>query len=128
MDKDLRIIQNMYWEQTAAMGVEIEISAFQKIKRGVRQACVLSPDLFSLCIELIRRNIKGQPGIRVGGHNINNLKYADDTILISENEKDLKLLNIVESKSKEKGLELNSKKTGYGNQPQGRAPTHQHYY
>ena len=75
-------------------------------------------------------NIEGQPGIRVGGHNINNLRYADDTVLISENEKDLQqLLNIVESKSKEKGLELNSKKnTGYGNQPQGRAPTHQHYY
>ena len=63
-------------------------------------------------------------------HNINNLRYADDTVLISENEKDLQqLLNIVESKSKEKGLELNSKKDrGYGNQPQGRAPTHQHYY
>ena len=46
--KDLRIIKNMYWEQTAAMQVEGEISAFQKIKRGVRQGCVLSPDLFSL--------------------------------------------------------------------------------
>ena len=111
----------MYWEQTAAMRVEGEISAFQKIKRGVRQGCVLSPDLFSLYSEIVMRN--------VGGHNINNLRYADDTVLISENEKDLQqLLNIVESKSKEKGLELNSKKTGYGNQPQGRAPTHQHYY
>ena len=48
----------------------------------------------------------------MGGHNINNLRYADDTVLISENEKDLqRLLNIVDSKSKEKGLELNSKKT-----------------
>ena len=102
----------MYWEQTAAMQVEGEISAFQKIKRGVRQGCVLCPDLFSLYNEIIMRNIEGQPGIRVGGHNINNLRYADDTVLISENEKDLQqLLNIVESKSKEKGLELNSKKT-----------------
>ena len=110
--KDLRIIKNMYWEQTAAMRVEGEISAFQKIKRGVRQGCVLSPDLFSLYSEIIMRNIEGQPGIRVGGHNINNLRYADDTVLISENEKDLQqLLNIVESKSKEKWLELNSKKT-----------------
>ena len=110
--KDLRLIKNMYWEQTAAMRVEGEISAFEKIKRGVRQGCVLSPDLFSLYSEIIMRNIEGQPGIRVGGHNINNLRYADDTVLISENEKDLQqLLNIVESKSKEKGLELNSKKT-----------------
>ena len=85
--KDLRIIKNMYWEQTAAMRVEGEISAFQKIKRGVRQGCVLSPDLFSLYSEIIMRNIEGQPGIRVGGHNINNLRYTDDTVLISENEK-----------------------------------------
>ena len=49
------------------MRVEGEISAFQKIKRGVRQGCVLSPDLFSLYSEIIVRNIKGQPGIRVGG-------------------------------------------------------------
>ena len=61
--KDLRIIKNMYWEQTAAMRVEGEISAFQKIKRGVRQGCVLSPDLFSLYSEIIMRNIEGQPGI-----------------------------------------------------------------
>ena len=67
--------------------VEGEISAFQKIKRGVRQGCVLSPDLFSLYSEIIMRNIEGQPGIRVGGHKINNLRYADDTVLISENEK-----------------------------------------
>ena len=38
--KDLRIIKNMYWEQTAAMRVEGKISAFQKIKRGVRQGCI----------------------------------------------------------------------------------------
>ena len=62
--KDLRIIKNMYWEQTAAMRVEGEISAFQKIKRGVRQGCVLSPDLYSLYSEIIMRYSEGQPGIR----------------------------------------------------------------
>ncbi|GFN99741.1 endonuclease-reverse transcriptase [Plakobranchus ocellatus] len=38
----------MYWEQTAAMRIENKTSTFQDIKRGVRQGCVLSPDLFSL--------------------------------------------------------------------------------
>ncbi|GFO16572.1 catenin (cadherin-associated protein), alpha 3 [Plakobranchus ocellatus] len=51
-------------------------------------------------------------GIKVGGQNINNLRYADDTVLIAENKEDLqKLLNIVDEESRKKGLELNSEKT-----------------
>ncbi|GFO27892.1 endonuclease-reverse transcriptase [Plakobranchus ocellatus] len=46
--KDLRIIKTMYWEQTAAMRIENKTTTFQDIKRGVRQGCALSPDLFSL--------------------------------------------------------------------------------
>ena len=45
--KDLRIVRNIYWEQTAAMRRGNDLSAFQDIKRGVSQGCVLSPDLFS---------------------------------------------------------------------------------
>ncbi|GFO08048.1 retrovirus-related pol polyprotein from type-1 retrotransposable element r2 [Plakobranchus ocellatus] len=102
----------MYWEQTAAMRVENKTSTFQDIKRGVRQGCVLSPDLFSLYSEIIMQNLENHPGIKVDGQNINNLRYADDTVLIAENKEDLqKLLNIVEEKSRKKGLELNSKKT-----------------
>ena len=44
--KDLRIVRNIYWEQTAAMRIGNGLSAFQDITRGVRQGCVLSPDLF----------------------------------------------------------------------------------
>ncbi|GFR93827.1 retrovirus-related Pol polyprotein from type-1 retrotransposable element R2 [Elysia marginata] len=94
------------------MRVEGEVSSFQKIKRGVRQGCVLSPDLFSLYSEVIMRHIEDYSGIKVGGHNINNLRYADDTVLIAENKSDLqKLLDVVYSESQKKGLELNSKKT-----------------
>ncbi|GFO13981.1 endonuclease-reverse transcriptase [Plakobranchus ocellatus] len=110
--KDLRIIKTMYWEQTAVMRIENKISTFQDIKRSVRQGCVLSSDFFSLCSEIIMRNLENHPGIKVGGQNINNLRYADDTVLIAENKEDLqKLLNIVEEESRKKGLELNSKKT-----------------
>ncbi|GFO11985.1 RNA-directed DNA polymerase from mobile element jockey [Plakobranchus ocellatus] len=102
----------MYWEQTAAMRIENKTSTFQDIKRGVRQAYVLSPDLFSLYSEIIMRNLENHPGIKVGGQNINNLRYADDTVLIAENKEDLqKLLNIVEEESRKQRLELNSKKT-----------------
>ncbi|GFN85343.1 endonuclease-reverse transcriptase [Plakobranchus ocellatus] len=109
--KYLRIIKTMYWEQTAAMRIENKTSTFQDIKRGVRQGCVLSPDLFSLYSEIIMRNLDNHSGIKVGGQSINNLRYSDDTVLIAENKEDLqKLLNIVEEESRKKGLELNSKK------------------
>ncbi|GFO19236.1 LOW QUALITY PROTEIN: tigger transposable element-derived protein 6 [Plakobranchus ocellatus] len=62
--KDLRIIKTMYWEQTAAMRIENKTSTFQDIKRGVRQGCVLSPDLFSLYSEIIMRNLENHPGIK----------------------------------------------------------------
>ena len=44
--KDLRIVRNIYWEQTAAMRIGNDFTAFQDIKRGVRQGCVLSLDFF----------------------------------------------------------------------------------
>ncbi|GFN90559.1 retrovirus-related pol polyprotein from type-1 retrotransposable element r2 [Plakobranchus ocellatus] len=63
-----------------------------------------STDLFSLYSEIIMRNLENHPGIKVGGQNINNLRYADDTVLIAENKEDLqKLLNILKKKAERKG-------------------------
>ena len=46
------------------------------------------------------------------GHNVNNLRYANDTVLIAENKEDLQqLLDIIEEESSKKGLELNNRKT-----------------
>ena len=110
--KDLRVIKSMYWKQTEAVRVNNDTSSFQKTKRGVRQGCVLSPDLFNLYNEVIMRNLEEHPGIKVGGKNVNNLRYIDDAVLIGENEKDLQaLLDIIEREILNKGLELNSKKT-----------------
>ena len=58
------------------------------------------------------QNLEGNPGIQVGGHNLNNLRHADDTVLLPKNKEDLQqLLDIVEEESRKKGLELNSKST-----------------
>ena len=35
------------------------------------------------------RALKGMPGIKVGGYNMNNIIYADDTVLIADNENEL---------------------------------------
>ena len=57
--------------------------------------CILSPWLFNLYAEYIRRNAgleEGQAGIKIAGRNINNLRYADDTTLMAESEEELKSL------------------------------------
>ena len=55
---------------------------------------------------------KAQAGIKIAGRNINNLRYADDTTLMAENEKELKsLLMKVKEESEKVGLKLNIQKT-----------------
>ena len=101
----------MNWEQRACMKVSNDFSSFEKIQRGVRQGCVLSPDLFSLYSENILKLLEDFPGIKFGGNMINNLRYADDTLLIAENEEDLQILLDIVVKESPKCLELNCKKT-----------------
>ena len=110
--KDLRVIRNLYWDQTAAVRIEGEYSDFKHIKRGVRQGCVMSPDLFNLYSETILRNLEDVPGLKVNGENLNNLRYADDTVLMAESVEQLqKLLDTVVLASEAMGLSLNVKKT-----------------
>ena len=62
--------------------------------------------------EVILREIKNIPGVKIGGVNINNLRYADDTALLAENEAGLQnILNKVVTESEKKGLQINIKKT-----------------
>ena len=54
---------------------------------------------------------EAQAGIKIAGRNINNLRYADDTILIAESEEELKsLLMKVKEESEKIGLKLNIQK------------------
>ena len=55
---------------------------------------------------------EAQTGIKIAGRNINNLRYADDTTLMSESEEELKsLLMKVKEESEKVGLKLNIQKT-----------------
>ena len=66
-----------------------------QLGKGVRQGCILSPCLFNLYAEYIIRNVRldePQAGIKIAGRNINNLRYADNTILMAENEEELQSL------------------------------------
>ena len=66
---------------------QLELDMEQQTGSKVRQGCILSPFLFNLYAEYIMRNAgleEAQAGIKIAGRNINNLRYADDTILMQK--------------------------------------------
>ena len=70
--EDLRFLRNLYWDQTADIEIQNEIKQVTKIKREVRQGCVVSPDLLNLYSEIILRYLRDKPGLMVNGNNLNN--------------------------------------------------------
>ena len=82
-----------------------------QIGKAVCQGCMLSPCLFNLYAEYIKRNAgldEAQAGFKISGRNINNLRYADNTTLMAEIEEKLKsLLRKVKEESEKVGLKLN---------------------
>jgi len=83
-----------------------------KMEKGVKQGCVLSPELFSLYTESIMNSIAHMEGIKIGGNDINNLSYANDTVIIADTEDQLQnIMDIVTIESKIAGLEINQNKS-----------------
>lgn len=114
--QDLRIIANLYWNQTSSVRIESEESDEVLIKRGVRQGCVLSPLLFNIYSEQIFREAleNTSDGVIVNGECINNIRYADDTVIISNDLEGLqRLMNRVVEVSERYGLRMNTKKTKF---------------
>ena len=83
------LLRYLYAGQEATIRTRHGITDWFQITQGVHQGCILSPCLFNLHAEYIMRNAgldEDQTGIKTAGRNINNLRYADDTTLIAENE------------------------------------------
>ena len=109
------LLRNQYAGQEATVRNRHGTTDWFQIGKGVCQGCILSPCLFNLYAEYIMRNTgleETQAGIKIAGRNINNLRYADDTTLMTESEEELKgLLMKVKEDSEKAGLKLNIKKT-----------------
>ena len=110
------LLRNLYAGQEATVRTGHGTTDWFQIGKGVRQSCILSPCLFNFYAEYIMRKKAGleeaQAGIKIARRNINNLRYADDAILMAESEEEPKsLLMKVKEESEKVGLKVNIKKT-----------------
>ena len=106
------LLINLYAGQEATVRTGHGTMVWFEIGKRVCQGCILSLYLFNLYAVYIFQNAwldETQAGIKIAGKNINNLRYPDDTTLMSESEEELKSLVIKVKKENEKaGLNFNS--------------------
>ena len=76
----IQLIKLLYQKQEGTVRTNMGNTDLFRIGKGVRQGCILSPHLFNLYAEDIMREALEDldTGIKIGGHKINNLRYADD--------------------------------------------------
>ena len=108
------LLRTLYAGQEATVRTGHGTTDWFQIGKGVHQGCILSHCLFNLHAEYIMRNAgldEVQAGMKIAGRNINNLRYADDTTLMADEEGLKSLLMKVKEASEKVGLKLNIQKT-----------------
>jgi len=106
----IALVQALYAQQTAKVRWDVESSEAFTIGKDTRQGCNTSPVEFNLYAEdIMRRTLEdNEHSIKVGGRQINNLRYADDTTLLTTTEesiKDMAVKLVSESKTSNKTQE-----------------------
>ena len=108
------LLRNLYAGQEATVRTGHGTTDWFQIGEGVHQGYILSPCLFKLYAEHIMWNAgldEAQAGIKISGRNINNLRYADGTMLMAESEEKLKsLLMKVKEESEKTALKISTQK------------------
>ena len=87
------LLRNLYAGQEATVRTGHGTTDWFQIGKGVRQGCILLSCLFNSYAEYMIRNAgldEAQAAIKIAGKNINNLRYADDTTLMTKIEEELK--------------------------------------
>ena len=98
-------LRNLYTDQEGTVRTGHGTTDWFQTGKGVHQGNILSPCLLNLYAEYIMLNAGldvAQAGIKIAGRNINNLTYADDTILMAESGEELKSLLMEVNKDSEK--------------------------
>ena len=112
----VQLLKSLYDGQLACVRTAQGDSDWFNLGQGVRQGCILSPTLFNLYAEHIMRHVLDgwTGGISVGGWQLHNLRYADDTTLLATSLDELGiLLKKVKNESESLGLRLNVAKTKF---------------
>ena len=116
-NNDVKLVKELYNKQQSAVCTICGTTEWFSVKRGVRLGCILSPYLFNIYAESIMRMVEDE-GINqfkefnIHGHKVSNLRFADDTALLSHTNEGLKnLVESVKTHSERKHLMLNVKKT-----------------
>lgn len=111
-ERYIRLFKNIQNKATSCIRLHTNTETF-KIERGVRQGDTISPKLFTLTLENIFRELMWEnKGINIDGQKLNNLRFADDIVLISETlDEMLEMIQQLQEKSLEVGLKMNSNKT-----------------
>ena len=114
--KIVRLLENLYksTRSSVRVGSAGELSNWFETLVGVLQGCVLSPLLFNIMLEVVMA--LGEESVNLGatisGTKCNNLRFADDISLITENESDLQtLVDLLQESSKRFGLKISTAKT-----------------
>uniref|UniRef100_A0A8D8XDM6 Craniofacial development protein 2 n=2 Tax=Cacopsylla melanoneura TaxID=428564 RepID=A0A8D8XDM6_9HEMI len=91
---DIRLIAKLYWGQKGKVKTSTGISEEFNIMKGVRQGCIISPVLFNIYAEqIIKEAVENEPhGILLKDKLINNLRYADDLVLLTSSKQSLVVL------------------------------------
>ena len=112
------LLRNLYAGQEATVRIRHGTTDWFKIGKGVCQDGTLPPCLFNFYAKYIMLNAgldEAQAGIKIAGRNINNLRYANDTTLMTESEEELmSLLMKVKEESEKAGLKLTFKNEDHG--------------
>lgn len=110
--KYIRLMKKIYEKSTAVIQMENRSREF-KIGRGIKQGCCLSPKEFNGALEKVFKNLDwSQKGLKIDKRRLNELRFADDVVLISQEKNELlSMMKELFDEAEKAGLKANVEKT-----------------